>query len=166
MEWALSKNIAVYRGDAHDLKKRICGCAEQFNAKFFARVNADSPFIESNLLDEGFQYLNSTNEDLFTNLYPRSFPYGYSVEVFNTATFNKTIGDNPEAENVTTYFYEHAEKFKIKNVLYKKGDFSDVKLTVDTPEDLLYIRDLYESNRNLFDLSLEEIINLVKNKND
>src|ERR1700741_3808508 len=94
VDWAKENNVDVYCGDAHNLKERIKGCIQTFGADFFARVNADSPFINSELIDEGFACLNSSDYDMYTNILPRSFPYGYSVEVFNAQAFLKTINDN------------------------------------------------------------------------
>jgi spore coat polysaccharide biosynthesis protein SpsF (cytidylyltransferase family) len=163
-DWAIENNISIYRGDAYNLKNRIAGCLKKFNATSFARVNADSPFVDANLIDKGFKLLQKEELDLVTNLQTRSYPYGYSVEVFRSSTFVNTINDNPEQENVTSFFYDNPSNFKIKSLKLEDKDYSNIRLTVDTPEDLEYIKDLYRNNTNIFNLSLEELINVINSK--
>jgi spore coat polysaccharide biosynthesis protein SpsF len=163
VSWAKEKGIAFYAGHASDLRKRIKGCVAQFQADYFARVNADSPFADAALLDKAFDLCYTGHFDLVTNLFPRSFPYGYSVEVFRSKTFLETIEKNPELENVTSYFYQHADLFKIHNICNLDGDFSTIKLTVDTPEDLQYLKSLYNKNHDLFSLELKDLLSKTKN---
>jgi spore coat polysaccharide biosynthesis protein SpsF (cytidylyltransferase family) len=162
LDWAKKNNIESFAGDAFDIKKRIKDCVQHYKASSFARVNADSPFIDAQLISDGFTFLNNNYDyDLYTNLYPRSYPYGYSVEVFSAQTFVETIINNTELENISTHFYNNAHLFKIKNITNTLGDFSKLKLTVDTPEDLEYIRGLYNKNPDLFNLNLQELATLI-----
>jgi spore coat polysaccharide biosynthesis protein SpsF len=160
-DWAKEQGVKVFRGDAADIKKRIKDCVISFNAQRFARVNADSPFVDAALLDKGFRILEESSCDLVTNLLPRSFPYGYSVEVFNAVSFIAAIADNKEMENVSTFFYENAAKFKIENIQLKDKDYSKISLTVDTREDLERMRELYSFDNRIFDLKLEELIEVI-----
>jgi spore coat polysaccharide biosynthesis protein SpsF len=165
IEWARERNIDVFAGNAFDIKERIKNCVEYYGANFFARVNADSPFVNADLIEKGFAFLNHNSQyDLYTNLLTRSFPYGYAVEVFRSKTFIDAIVSNPELENVTSFFYSHSKQFKIQNITNSTGDFSQVHLTVDTPEDLEKIRDLYKLNNKIFYLPLEELIYTIKSQ--
>lgn len=163
IEWAKKRNIEVFTGSALDIKDRIKKCVEYFKADFFARVNADSPFVNAGLIENGFTFLNQNLQyDLYTNILTRSFPYGYAVEVFKTKTFIETITNNFELENITSFFYKNAKYFKIENIINELGDFSQIHLTVDNPEDLEKIRNLHKLNNKIFYLSLEELINTIK----
>ena len=42
--------------------------------------------------------------------------------------------DDFEREHVTTYFYKHYNKFKIKN--FKSKNINKLKMSIDTKEDL------------------------------
>ncbi len=162
VEWAINRNIDYFSGDAYNIKNRIKGCVEYFNADSFARVNADSPFINAKLIEDAFNFLETNPKvDLYTNLLFRTFPYGYSVEVFNARTFIDTIDQNPELENVTSFFYNNQNSFNIENITNPFGDFSDIRLTVDTFEDLERLEKLFKSDNNLFDMSLEKLINYI-----
>jgi spore coat polysaccharide biosynthesis protein SpsF len=162
IEWAKSKNIDWFAGNFSDIKIRIADCLKKYPSAFFARVNADSPFIDGKMIDEGFGDLQNSDNDLYTNIFPRSYPYGYSVEIFRSESFLKSMSQNTELENISTFFYKNPQLFKIINKKYSKGDFSNVQLTVDTKEDLDYIRSLQSAHPNLFSLSLDELIQIVK----
>jgi spore coat polysaccharide biosynthesis protein SpsF len=160
--WAKDRGIGLFRGDASDIRKRIADCVAEFEAPMFARVNADSPFVDAELLDDGFKKMRESDIDLYTNLLHRSYPYGYSVEIFRSETFVRTLLDNPELEDVSTYFYKNAAKFKIMNKQLNNMDLSKIRLTVDTPDDLEYLRHLYAKSESLFSLLLHDILELLK----
>ena len=163
LDWALSQGIDAFAGDAFDLRKRVVDCVNQYEAPFFARVNADSPFVDHRLLELGFSHLESSNDDVFTNLFPRSFPYGYSVEVFRAACFIASRFDNIEKENITSYFYSNPEKFKIYNLSSGYSNLSDLRMTVDKPQDLQVLAELFKAHLNIFSYSLEQLVPLFQN---
>ena len=54
--------------------------------------------------------------DLVTNVFPRTFPKGQSIEIIKTSSLNaicKIDRTSQQKEHVTTYFYDHFEKFRI-----------------------------------------------------
>ena len=71
--------------------------------------------------------------DLITNIFPRSFPKGYSVEIIKTNSLKKHIKfmNNEEKEHVTLYFYKNYKKFLIKNL----KNFDKVKYRINTAVD-------------------------------
>jgi spore coat polysaccharide biosynthesis protein SpsF len=76
--------------------------------------------------------------DLVTNVHPRTYPPGQSVEILKTATFLETftkIRDPYDQEHVTPYFYKHAETFSIIPFKASRG-YSNIHLAVDTKEDM------------------------------
>jgi spore coat polysaccharide biosynthesis protein SpsF (cytidylyltransferase family) len=110
---------------------------EEYNLDAFVRVCGDSPLIDPKLIDQGVKLFNG-NYDLVTNIWPRSYPLGQSVEISRTSTFKKIfekMSKPDHFEHVTKYYYEHSDKFKIKN-FSNNTDLSNYCLAVDTPEDL------------------------------
>ncbi|QCO19886.1 hypothetical protein D3869_32075 (plasmid) [Azospirillum brasilense] len=59
----------------------------------------------------------SADADLVSNVFPRSFPPGQSVEVIRTDTFLTALDDmsNDVREHVTLHFYRNASRFRIRN---------------------------------------------------
>ena len=57
--------------------------------------------------------------DILTNLHPRTFPKGLSVELVNWQTFNLAFNENigkHAREHVTSMFYDAPTKFRVGSV--------------------------------------------------
>ena len=79
--------------------------------------------------------------DLTTNVFPRTFPKGQSVEVIPRKSLellrDRSLSES-DIEHVTSYFYANSKEFKINN-LNNTEDLSSINLSVDTKEDLLRV---------------------------
>ncbi|MCK4662949.1 MAG: hypothetical protein KAT68_08795 [Bacteroidales bacterium] len=165
-EFAKKKNIKCFRGDFNDTAKRIIDAATFYEINVFARVNGDSPFTNRDLLEKGFEAINNEGVDFVTNLIPRNFPYGISVEVFKTNVFKESYKffTDFEKEHATTYFYRNISKFNPYLIKYSKGNDHNIRLVIDTPEDKANIEALLNKLAKPFNqYTLEEIINIYKN---
>lgn len=138
-EHCAAVGVRVFRGSAGNVARRVLQCVEIHGWSRFARINADSPFLDPWLIDAGVNQLVSHPLDLVTNVQPRSYPYGITVEVFCASAFRRGYRwmERPDDyEHVSRYFYRHADEFRIGYLPPADGDHSDVRLTIDTPEDL------------------------------
>ena len=64
------------------------------------------------------KYSKKQNFDIITNLMPRTFPKGHSVEIIKTKIFLKYFGnikDRFDKEHVTPFFYK---KKRIQNKVF------------------------------------------------
>ena len=141
-------NIPYYRGELKNVAKRFFDILNIYKADHFIRINADSPLIDSKLIDSILKKKNK-KYDIVTNVFERSFPKGQSVELFNSNVFKrnfKYINLKDDKENVTSYFYKNSSKFKILNIK-NKVDFSSINLSVDTIDDLKIIRNIYTKTK-------------------
>jgi spore coat polysaccharide biosynthesis protein SpsF (cytidylyltransferase family) len=85
--------------------------------------------------------------DFVTNLCPRSFPYGISVEVFRTASLQEgymRMHGAAHHEHVTLFFYQNLDQYRFRNIHHNGEDLSQIRLTVDTEEDLKRFAYLYK----------------------
>jgi spore coat polysaccharide biosynthesis protein SpsF (cytidylyltransferase family) len=99
------------------------------------------------LLGEACRTARTGDWDFVTNLYPRSFPYGVSVELIRTQTYEMMYGrmsDSEDFEHVTRALYRHMADFRYFNIERKGDDLSGVRLTVDTETDLVMVERLLE----------------------
>jgi spore coat polysaccharide biosynthesis protein SpsF len=166
-------DIAEHLGIEHfqgslDVSERIAGCIRKFGLQYFARVNGDSPFTRRELLTEGFRTIREKNLDFVTNLVPRAFPYGISVEIMKSEIFLSSLPDlNTDyyREHVTTYFYEHFGTLKTYCMPYTSGNDHDVRLVVDTSEDKERIEKMLTVSPNAFELPISEIVKLYREVN-
>ena len=133
------EEVAVFRGSAEDVAARAVACAEARGFEAFVRMCGDSPFHDGALAGEVVAMHARTNADVTTNVFPRSFPPGVSVEVVKTDVLRRVLAlttDLADREHVTRYFYRHPSDFHIENLTAPAGRYGDVDLTVDTPMDL------------------------------
>lgn len=131
-------NVLCYRGDLDNVVARYCGVLRVFPMDAFVRVNGDSPLIDPRLIEEGIEIFLKGKYDIVTNVFPRSFPKGQSLEIVSSEVFKRTeenIKEKEDREHVTRYFYNNSEKFHIYNIS-SSSDLSHIQLSVDTTDDM------------------------------
>lgn len=160
-----SLHVNCFRGSLTDVVERLAGALKAHPAEGFIRINADSPLIDPQLIDRGIELFSSGTFDLVTNVFPRTFPAGQSVEVLCTSVFLRTVEKMvaPEdREHVTRYFYRHSSDFRIRNFTHGT-DLSGIQLAVDTPEDLRRLRDMVDRmEAPHWMYGLEDIVHLYR----
>ena len=142
--------IKCFKGDLNNVYKRFVHLIEKKNIKHFVRISADSPFIDPKLIDRLIIEFKKGNFDIVTNVSPRSFPKGQSVEVINSESFTKDykkIKNKNYLEHVTPYFYlrKNRNRFKIKNIK-NINNFSKFNLSIDTLEDFEKAKNFLKNN--------------------
>ena len=146
-QYIQSLNIEVFRGAAHDVLNRAVSCASYLGVDKFVRINGDSPFIDPELLEKGIELGGDPNLDLISNVFPRTYPVGTSVEIIKTDSLKKILGltvDSCDREHITRFFYRNPEKFRILNFESGRPDLRKARLAVDTKEDLERINWLFK----------------------
>lgn len=129
--------VAVCRGSLKNVAKRLLDAAHRHEFGAFVRVCADSPLLDPDLVGRAVERYRRRECDIVTNVMPRTYPHGQSVEVVHTDLLRATLGkmDTPEhLEHVTSFFYEHRSDYNIVN-LRASRDMSDMRLAIDTEED-------------------------------
>ena len=133
-----------FRGSLKNVALRMLNVAQINNAKYFMRLSGDSPLIDYKIIDFAIKILKKNkNVDIVTNVFPRTFPSGQSVEIIKTKVLKNYISDfnQSEKEHVTTFFYSNSKKFKIINFRKKINSYKDLpKLSVDYKSDLKKIK--------------------------
>lgn len=137
-EYCKRENLKIFRGSAEDVSGRVLNCAQANKLKYFFRVNADSPFLEPSLLKHAWDIILSSDYDFVTNLYPRSFPYGVSVELVKTDVFRtayQQMTAQEHFEHVTLFIYQNISHFCYFNIIREGDNLSNIRLTIDTEDD-------------------------------
>lgn len=157
--------VDVFRGDQADVAGRFLDVIETRDAQAFVRISGDSPLLDSRLVDRAVGRFERDDCDLVTNLRPRSYPRGQSVEVLNSQVFRdayRAMSCREHFEHVTRWFYENEDQVKISNFRAMR-DWSDIRLAVDTAEDLHMIaRIVKRMERPHWQYELSEIIEIYK----
>jgi len=143
-DFSKKNGVSIFRGDSNDVLDRYCKCAEQFKISTIVRITADNPLIDPTLVDNAIQFFKSNPYDFVANVRPRTFPQGTEVEIFSLEAFKtvwKEATKPSEREHVTSYFYNNPNKFKLYNIKNKEN-LSNLRWTVDTKEDLDFVKEL------------------------
>jgi spore coat polysaccharide biosynthesis protein SpsF len=131
--------VPVFRGPLDDVFDRFRQAAERWPCERFIRICSDSPLLCTDLLKDAIAKSTLLTADLITNVNPRTFPKGQSLEIVNTATF---LAINPEdltdhdREHVTPIFYRRRNHYQILNLRSPDSHWSEIGTTVDTLDDL------------------------------
>src|SRR5207237_10689417 len=83
--------VPCHRGPHDDVAGRLLEAAERAELHGFVRVNGDSPLLDQALVDRGVRLFAAGGRDLVTNVRPRSFPRGQSVEVIGSAALRAAL---------------------------------------------------------------------------
>lgn len=137
-----SVGVECFRGSLENVAARFGAAMERLGVSAAFRVNGDSPLISRQLFERAMECYRLGELDLVTNIFPRTFPPGVSVELIRTSTFQSLLSritTAAEQEHVTRYFYQNADEFRIHN-LQAAADYSNVHLAVDTPEQFSVFR--------------------------
>ena len=135
--------VDVYRGSLDDVLDRYYQCAQQMSGTTIVRITGDCPVIDWNIVDEAIQKHQTEGND-YTSL-DEHYPDGLDTEVFRFPSLKRSCEEAKlpsEREHVTQYMRKHPELFKLGTVCCIK-DMSSVRWTVDEPEDLELIRQIY-----------------------
>ena len=145
-EFCKKSGIACFRGNEFDVLDRYYQTAKIFQAEIVVRLTADCPLIDPILVDETIEKLIVTGSDFDANRLPppyqRTYPIGLDVEAvtFNALEITWKQAEKPyEREHVMPFLYDPQNHFKTI-VLDAKQNYGSQRWTVDTKEDLEFIR--------------------------
>jgi spore coat polysaccharide biosynthesis protein SpsF (cytidylyltransferase family) len=77
--------------------------------------------------------------DLITNVQKRTFPHGHSAELLRVESFaaiNPSRLTAEDREHVTSFYYSHADEFRILNLENTDSVYAGLNFVVDTLDDL------------------------------
>lgn len=144
IDYCNKNKILCMCGPLNNVFKRFYSIIIHENCKSFVRISADSPLIDPHLVDKAIILFNKHKYDLVTNVFPRSFPKGFSVEVINSKIildFILKIKKKRHQEHLTSFFYENYKNFKIKN-FYSRINNSNINLSVDSFADFIIVKNI------------------------
>jgi len=141
----------VFRGSVNDVLSRFYECANLHEAEIVIRVTADDPLKDPQIIDKAIDLLNTDlNLDYCSNTIEPSYPEGLDIEVMRFRALERAhVGAQlaSEREHVTPYIWKHPDCFSILNFKSDR-DLKDWRWTVDKPEDLEFVRRIYEEFGN------------------
>jgi spore coat polysaccharide biosynthesis protein SpsF len=141
------EGVDVFRGPLADVLARFSGAVERFGpAQHIVRLTADCPLADWRVLDQVVRLHLAEANDYTSNDLVRTFPHGLDVEIVRADALAMAVrdaSDPAEREHVTPFVYNRPEWFKL-GCLTQAQDQSAERWTVDTPNDLAFVRRVYE----------------------
>jgi spore coat polysaccharide biosynthesis protein SpsF len=144
------RGVAYHRGSEADVLSRFDGCAGEQDLDVVVRVTSDCPLVDGSLIAAAVErYVTHDEPRLYlANTLERSFPRGFDFEVFGTDLLREaaTRAREPfQREHVTPYLYDGSAEVVLENVA-APSDHSDLRVTVDTADDLELVRGLVDDH--------------------
>jgi len=162
-EFARKSNLACYRGDEHDVLERFYEANRQFPGDIIVRVTSDCPLIDAALIQQGVDRYIELNDDqcYVSNCFPRTYARGFDFEIFSARMLEEAHTEATSAhdrEHVTPFMRtRHNER--MRKIAQEKNNGS-LRLTLDTPEDLIVLKHMIEETPAL-ELGFAEIENIL-----
>ncbi|MEK6752252.1 MAG: glycosyltransferase family protein [Chloroflexota bacterium] len=183
-EYCDFSGIPFTRGSLFDVLDRYYQTALQAKADVVVRITADCPVIDAGLIDDVVNAVVSdqSSVDFAANRLPppwtRTYPIGLDVEACTFKALKKAWKEAKEPqhrEHVMPYFYEGVQLSAVSRqlskgvsprgfrvaLLHHPTDFGDYRWTVDTPEDLEFMREVYSRFNGRDDFTWKEVLDLV-----
>ncbi|MDQ5847025.1 MAG: glycosyltransferase family protein [Acidobacteriota bacterium] len=147
-ELAKRLNVGVFRGSEDDVLARVLGAARAYDADVIVETTGDCPLHDPAIIDKVVADFRIGGADFVSNVLDYSTPRGTDVRVFTTDALeeiNRVSDDPADHEHVSIHFWEHPEKYRLRNVVTDfPPEVAQLRLTVDTPEDFELVRQVYE----------------------
>jgi spore coat polysaccharide biosynthesis protein SpsF len=138
--------VPYFRGSDEDVLKRYHGAALAYRAEAVVRITSDCPLIDPGVVDRVVHEFLEREPDYASNILDRTWPRGLDTEIMTAGTLDRAFNeaDLPyERTHVTPYIYGHPELFDLFAVTQPQ-DLSDGRWTVDSPDDMEFIRVVYD----------------------
>jgi spore coat polysaccharide biosynthesis protein SpsF len=191
VDFCAGRGYPCFRGSLNDVLDRFYQAARAYQAETVVRLTADCPLVDPQLIDQTLEAFAGQQGgwDFAANRLPppwgRTFPIGLDVEVCSFAALERAWqeADQPyQREHVMPYLYEDSEvidsltgqvidgprqqfaarhPFRVLLVNHPE-DYGALRWTVDTPEDLALVRQIFARFPGRDDFSWLEVVELFQ----
>lgn len=138
--------VRWFRGNEHDVLGRYRAAAAEAHADIVVRITADCPLIDPEITDLVIDRASSGAYDYTSNVLRRTYPKGLDVEAFPADVLirvDRLATSKAAREHVTWFIHNERPDLFIASSIEDSSNFSHLRWTVDTAEDLEYVRRLY-----------------------
>ena len=140
------RGILVRRGPLDDVVERFDGIVREFAPSTVVRLTADCPLTDVDVVDSVIRANLASGSDYTSNALVPTFPDGLDVEAVSAEAWARLVAlplTPREREHVTLGLYGRPDEFTLETVS-QVPDRSGLRWTVDVPEDLEFVRAVYE----------------------
>jgi len=150
-----------FRGSEQDVLGRYYECARSYGLNHVVRATGDNPFIDTVELDRLIDLQVGSSYDYCSS--KAALPIGVGTEIFSFDALERSFRQGTAAhhrEHIDEYILENPSLFRTCRLIVPRAKWRpDVRLTVDTPEDLRRARFVAEHAGDRW-VTTEEAIDL------
>lgn len=159
---AVRLGVPVFRGDEEDVLGRYYEAARSVQADVILRITADCPLIDPEIIDRVVRALLEAHPtaDFAANTLARTFPKGLDVEVATFQSLERVYRQalSPEDRaHVFPFIYRNRDQFRSISIT-DAVDRSWMRWTVDTADDLAFVRAIYAQFEGRDDISWHQVL--------
>jgi len=170
------ENISCFRGSENEVMDRFYQAAKYYKAEIVVRVTADCPLIDPEsvrlairtFLDTSaqFDYVSLAKGAAVFKQKVNKYPDGTDVEVVSFSALERAWQEATEpldrGESVFSYIWRRKNVFRCLHIPFS-ADLSNYRWTLDCPEDLEFIRQIYgKLYRSGYCFSMIDVIRLLE----
>lgn len=141
-----AEGVEVRRGPLDDVAERFALVVREFQPETLIRLTADCPLTDPEVVDRVIAEHVASGDDYSSNVITRTYPQGLDVECVRVAAFERLLSGPltpEEREHVTLGIYRRPDEFSLHSVT-QEADLSLHRWTVDRPDDLEFVRAVYD----------------------
>ena len=149
----LYSRYTIISGDENDVLSRYKKAADKLGSDFIVRITSDCPLIPDFIICKAINFATRDGLDYLTNADPRyrTSPDGHDVEVISRKLLDwlNENANEGHREHVTSYLIKNRPSWaKCRNIV-GYTDFSALKISVDTKEDLIRLQEMHDKISNI-----------------
>jgi spore coat polysaccharide biosynthesis protein SpsF len=154
--------IELFRGSEENVLDRFYHALHNSGCDYIIRITGDNPLTDFKSASEALDLAANQNAH---HCYVSGIPIGTGVEIISYDALcmaYHSAGEGHHFEHVTPYIKEHPELFKLlKYTSLINNPFPDLRLTVDTIEDMQLMKKIYDSLYSGRPILLEDVIAFI-----
>lgn len=139
--------VGIWRGSEDDVLQRVLDAATNYKADVIVELTGDCPLMDPAIVSRVVGSYREGGVDYVSNILSRTYPIGMDVQVFSRdvlARVAATTANAEDHEHVSLFIYRNPQLFTLRNVAAPPEQHRpELRLTLDTPEDLSVIRALF-----------------------
>ncbi len=142
-----ASSTPCYRGSLDDVLDRCYEAVKPFDPNYIVRLTGDCPLTDWTLIDRLIGFCVEGNYDYASNTLHPTWPDGLDVEVARFESFGQAWQEAElpsEREHVMPFLHRRPERFRLGS-LEQEIDLSNLRWTVDEPEDFLFVDEIYKA---------------------
>ena len=154
--------IDSFRGPEENVLERFYLAVKDSGCDYIIRITGDNPLTDHISASEALDFTFTERPD---HCSVSGIPLGTGIEIISFAALEKAYNESSRPhhfEHVTPYIKEHPELFRImKYAASLYNPFPDLRLTVETAEDLELTKKIYDSLYSGRPVLLSEVISFI-----